>query len=391
MRVLIALASTAILASQVAYSGGEQEVVGRPGLVLEEFVYERAPIPSVHASTILELPTGELLTAFFGGTAEGRADVEIWLARKALDGTWTAPVSVADGVQSESERFPTWNPVLFQPRADDVMLFYKVAPGGHPWTGMVKVSSDDGRNWSDARRLAAGIIGPVKNKPIQLDDGTILAGSSTEDNGWRVHVERSTDGGSTWRVIGPLNEKAGIGAIQPTLMTYPDGRIQMFCRTRSEHGFIAQSWSSDGGVSWTPLEPTNLPNNNSGLDAVTLHDGRQLLVYNHSTREQDGMGHKGRGILNVALSHDGATWEAALVLEYLDQPQKQFSYPSVIQSQDGLVHIVYTWHRQRIKHVVLDPARLLTIPMSDGEWPTEGPASLTALRQSRSPDRFEIK
>jgi len=283
--------------------------------------------------------------------------------------------------------------VLYQPAGGDVMLFYKVGARVRSWTGMVKTSSDGGRTWSEARRLGDGVIGPVKNKPVQLDDGTVLAGSSTEDNGWRVHVERSTDGGKTWRVIGPLNEKAAIGteigAIQPTLMTYPDGRIQMFCRTRSEHGFIAQSWSEDGGVSWTPLEPATLPNNNSGLDAVTLRDGRQLLVYNHSTREQEGMGHKGRGILNLALSRDGAQWEAALILDYLDQPNRQFSYPSVIQTRDGLVHVVYTWHRERIKHVVLDPARLQGTPMPAGEWPAEGPASLATFRRVPSPDSHD--
>ena len=117
-----------------------------------------------------------------------------------------------------------------------------------------------------------------------------------------------------------------------------------------------------------------LPNNNSGLDGVTLADGRQLLVYNHSTREQPGMGRKGRGILNVAVSRNRITWEAALILEYLDHSEKQFSYPAVIQASDGLVHIVYTWHRERIKHVVLDPARLVTAPMPAGEWPVDGPA-----------------
>ena len=366
-RILLAIA----LLFGLSMSGAATESADRPGLLLEEFVFEAAPFPSTHAATIVELPSGELLSAFFGGTAEGHPDVEIWLARKPPGGDWTAPVSVADGTQPGGERYPTWNPVLYQPPGGDVMLFYKVGPRVSSWTGMVKASSDGGRTWSEARGLGSGIIGPVKNKPIQLDDGTIVSGSSTEDDGWRVHVERSTDGGRTWRVIGPLNEKAGIGAIQPTFMTYPDGRIQMFCRTRSEHGFIAQSWSEDGGLSWTPLEPAMLPNNNSGLDAVTLRDGRQLLVYNHSTREQEGMGHKGRGILNVAVSRDGAQWEAALVLDYLDQPNRQFSYPSAIQSRDGLVHIVYTWHRERIKHVVLDPALLQTTPMPRGEWPTK--------------------
>ena len=70
-----------------------------------------------------------------------------------------------------------------------------------------------------------------------------------------------------------------------------------------------------------------------------------------------------------AVSHDGKAWAAALVLDYLDQPGKQFSYPSVIQAADGRVHIVCTWYRERIKHVVLDPAALETVPMKDGVWP----------------------
>ena len=346
------------------------ETGARPGLVLEEFVYENAPFPSVHSATILELPTGELLSAFFGGSAEGGSDVDIWLSRKAPGGTWTAPISVADGVQADSKRLPTWNPVLFHERGGNLMLFYKVGPSPDLWWGMVKTSSDGGRTWGEAQKLGIGLIGPVKNKPVQLDDGTILSGSSTENVGWRVHVERSTDGAKTWELIGPLTTEAAIGAIQPTLMTYSDGRIQMYCRTQSEHGFVASSWSADAGLTWSPLQPTVLPNNNSGLDAVTLRDGRQLLVYNHSTRTQPGMGHKGRGILNVALSRDGTAWEAALILEHLDEPEKQFSYPAVIQTRDGLVHIVYTWHRQRIKHAVLDPAQLSTTPMPAGEWPT---------------------
>jgi predicted neuraminidase len=117
------------------------------------------------------------------------------------------------------------------------------------------------------------------------------------------------------------------------------------------------------------MQPMVLPNPNSGIDGVTLADGRQLLVYNHSTRNQPGMGHKGRGILNVALSRDGKKWQAALVLDYEDRQGRQFSYPSVIQTADGLVHIVYTWHRERIRHVVLDPAKLQTVPMPNGQWP----------------------
>ena len=357
----------------------------RPGLLLEEFVFETAPFPSCHAATAVELANGELLCAFFGGTRERHPDVEIWIARKPVEGPWTAPMSIADGVQSGGDRLPTWNPVLFQPKRGALTLFYKVGPSPKEWWGMFKTSNDGGRTWGEGRKLGKGLIGPVKNKPIELENGTVVAGSSTENNGWRIHVERR-EGGGRWSLLDPINPKAEIGAIQPTFLTYADARIQMLCRTRSEHRFIAQSWSTDGGLTWSPLKALALPNNNSGFDGVTLSDGRQLLAYNHSTRTQPGMGHKGRGILNIAVSRDGINWEAALVLDHLDESGKQFSYPAVIQTRDGLVHVFYTWHRDRIKHVVLDPAQLNTTPMMGGQWPTEGPASLASFHQSNSTD-----
>jgi alpha-L-rhamnosidase len=359
-----------------------QPAAAQPGVVLEEFVFLSSPnFRSCHAATVLESPTGGLLTAFFGGTAESHPDVEIRLSRKPAGGSWTAPESVADGAEPGVQRMSTGNPVLFQPKGGDVMLFYKVIRPKVGFVGRVKRSSDGGRTWGAASEVGDGLMGAVKNKPIQIAGGAILSPSSTEDrHGWRVHIERSTDGGKSWKLIGPINPDARIGAIQPALLTYADGRIQMLCRTRSEHERMAQCWSGDGGLTWSPLEMATLPNNNSGFDAVTLRDGRQLMVYNHSTREQPGMGHKGRGILNVALSRDGINWEASLILDYIDQPGKQFSYPSVIQASDGLVHLVYTWHRQRIKHVVLDPTLLKTTPMPNGEWPATGPFSLKAAQ-----------
>ncbi|MGD9201992.1 MAG: exo-alpha-sialidase [Chitinispirillia bacterium] len=344
----------------------------KPGILLQEFVFTEASFPSCHASTILELKTGELLCAFFGGTKESHPDVEIRLSHKTAGGAWTLPESVADGAQSDNEQLSTGNPILFQPAGGDIILFYKVFRPGAPWWGEMKISCDMGKTWSKAQRIPSGLLGPDKNKPIQLNNGIILVPSAIEEHYygvWRVHIERSTDNGETWTKINLPNSEVMYNAIQPTLLTYPDGRIQMLCRTRSEHGFIAQSWSEDSGITWSPLTPSELPNNNSGIDGVTLKDGRQLLVYNHSTRLQPDMGHKGRGILNVALSRDGFAWEAALILDYLDESEKQFSYPAVIQTQDNLVHIVYTWHRKRIKHVVLDPEKLQAIAMSNGKWP----------------------
>ncbi len=348
----------------------QQPASFKPGLVLEEFVFTNAPFPSCHAATIAEV-NGELVCAFFGGTAERNPDVGIWISH-TFSGKWTPVVEIANGTITPELRYPTWNPVLFLPKGAELLLFYKVGPSPTQWWGMMMTSSDGGWNWSKPKTIIGekgkALIGAVKNKPIQLSDGTILAPSSREDSGWKVHIEASSDNGKTWtELTGPLNDPNEMSAIQPTLLTYPNGQIQMLCRSRQDR--ILETWSGDGGKNWSPMQPTILPNPNSGIDGVTLADGRQLLVYNHSTRSQPAVGHKGRGILNVALSRDGKNWQAALVLEYEDQPNSQFSYPSVIQTADGLVHIVYTWHRQRIKHVVLNPEKLQTVPMPDGQWP----------------------
>jgi predicted neuraminidase len=332
-----------------------QEPAPRPitgsGVVSAEFVYTDPPTPQCHASTIVETGSG-LVAAWFGGEYERHPDVKIWVSRKTAQG-WSTPVAVADGVQPDGKHLPTWNPVLFQPAAGPLMLFYKEGPSPSTWWGKVMTSQDDGRSWSKPTRLPDGVLGPIKNKPIQLPGGVILSGSSTEDHGWQVHMERSTDGGRTWQVIGPLNDGKAIGAIQPTILRFADGHLQAIGRTQQDKVFSTES--RDEGLHWTPLTLLDLPNPNSGIDAVTLADGRQLLVYNHTVREDPG---KGRGTLNVALSDDGTTWRKVLTLEDDPGDHAGFSYPAVIQTRDGLVHITYTWLRTRVRHVVLDPAKL---------------------------------
>jgi predicted neuraminidase len=235
------------------------------------------------------------------------------------------------------------------------MLFYKVGPSPSKWWGMLMTSGDDGRTWSSPRRLGEGpigsLFGPVKNKPIQLPDGAILCPSSTESNGWRVHFEVTRDLSKTWEVIGPINDGKEFGAIQPTLLVHPGGRLQALCR--SQQNVITQAWSDDNGRTWSPMTATALPNPSSGIDAVSLADGRHLLVYNHTTRNRPFPA--ARQMLNVALSSDGREWQPALILECAEG---QYSYPAVIQTSDGLVHITYTFNRETIKHVVLDPSRI---------------------------------
>jgi predicted neuraminidase len=329
-----------------------------PGYLSSEFIYETAPFPSCHASTIAETKSG-LIAAWFGGTGERHPDVGIWISRHE-NGRWTAPVEVANGVESPTNRYPTWNPVLFQPKSGPLMLFYKVGPSPSTWWGMLRTSNDEGKSWSPPHRLPDGILGPIKNKPVQLAHGDILCPTSTEHEGWRVHFERTSDLGKTWSATTPLNDGKEIGAIQPSVLFHPGDRLQALGRTRQ--GRIFEIWSEDGGKSWGKMTLTALPNPNSGTDAVTLKDGRQLLVYNHNPKS-------GRSPLNVAVSPDGKAWHAALVLEDDPAAPNGFSYPAVIQADDGLVHITYTWKRERIKHAVLDPKKLKLRPIVDGVWP----------------------
>jgi predicted neuraminidase len=333
----------------------------RAGIIKSQFIYEKAPFPECHASTIVETDGG-ILAAWFGGTEEGNRDVGIWLSRLA-DGRWTEPVEVATGVLTESKepkakpaRYPCWNPVLFQPREGPLALYYKVGPSPQAWWGMLITSGDGGKSWSQPRRLPDGILGPIKNKPIQLAGGDILSGSSTEHAGWRVHFERSADGGKTWQATPPVNDGKKIGAIQPTILRHGENRLQVLGRTQQRR--IFEIWSDDGGRTWSEMTLTGIPHPNSGIDAVTLADGRHLLVYNHTNR--------GRSPLNVAISKDGKTWQAAVVLE--DQPG-EYSYPAVIQTGDGLVHVTYTWKRERVRHVVLDPTKFNLRPIENGKWP----------------------
>jgi predicted neuraminidase len=253
----------------------------QPGLLKSEFIFETAPFPSCHASTIVEVKAGGLVAAWFGGTRERNPDIGIWLSRQ-ISGHWTTPAEVANGVQSPASRFPCWNPVLFQPRSGPLLLFYKVGPSPSRWWGMLMTSADGGRAWSKPRRLPKDIFGPQKNKPVQLPAGDVLCPSGSHQNGLRVHLECTADLGQTWHATLPFNDGKEIGAMQPSILFHPGNRLQVIGRTR--HGAIFELWSADGGTTWGKMTLTALPNPNSGTDAVTLRDGRQLLVYNHSVK-----------------------------------------------------------------------------------------------------------
>ncbi len=342
------------------------------GLLKSEFIYETAPFPSCHASTIAETSDGGLVVAWFGGTREKHPDVGIWMSRSEA-GKWTAPVEIANGVQYRKpdgsvHRHPTWNPVLFQPASGPLMLFFKAGPTPQTWWGLLSTSTDDGKTWTEPRRLPENILGPVKNKPVQLPNGDILSPVSLEtderQSKWSVHFERTSDFGKTWQHSGPVNDGIEIGAIQPSILF--TGGDKLLAIGRSRQNRIFQVASDDAGKTWGPMTLGTLPNPNSGTDAITLKDGRHLIVYNHVPGTPGQWGGR-RTPLNLAVSNDGRTWQAALVLE--DEPRVEFSYPAIIQTYDGLVHVTYTWKRQRVKHSVIDPAKLQPGEMVGGEWP----------------------
>jgi alpha-L-rhamnosidase len=335
----------------------------KQGIVAEAFIYEAEDVafPSCHAATIAETPDG-LVAAWFGGKHERHPEVCIYMSRMT-EGQWSKPVSVADGIVSDTLRYATWNPVLYQVPNGELQLYYKVGPNVGRWVGMIKTSKDDGETWSDPVELPDGFLGPVKNRPVLLNDGRLLAASSTEGGAWRVHFEETTDFGKTWNKIGPINGGKEYSVIQPSILVHNDSTLQILCR--SKNAVLATSWSYDNGRTWGIIKPSGLPNNNSGTDALTLQDGRHLVVYNHvATAVNAAKGY--RTPLNVAVSKDGINWKAALVLE--DSEISQYSYPSVIQGKDGMVHIVYTWRRELIKYVKVDPARLDLTSIEDEKW-----------------------
>jgi alpha-L-fucosidase len=310
------------------------------------FIFSNAPFQSCHASTLTELPGNRIMTAWFGGKFESSADVSIWTS-VLENGKWSSPKETANGTQSDSLRFACWNPVLFKSRSGLLFLHYKIGTSPRTWWAEMKSSADNGLTWSTTSKLPDSFLGPIKNKPIQLKNGDILYPSSTEsmNNKWNIHIERSDSTGNNWRKTNIDCDTFNI--IQPTILVYRNGSLQLLCRSRNN--VIVESWSFDGGTTWQRIKASSLSNPNSGIDAVSLKNGIQLLVYNPLPHGKEWW--EGRSVLRVAVSIEGHEWKDVFTLE--EHKQGEYSYPAVIQSSDGIIHITYTYNRKKIKYVRL--------------------------------------
>lgn len=326
---------------------------------LTEFIFSTAPFASCHASTVVQLRNGDLMAAWFGGTAEGKPDVAIWSARRTASG-WSAPVELA-----REPDIATYNPVFFYTKDGTLWLYYKFGPHPSSWTAARRWSKDEGKTWSPIEHLPAGLYGPIRAKPLVMDDGVIVSGTSVESYlSWACWIERSTDNGKTWGRIGPFtvapaassareiaskiaSKIPGLydwsrtqGIIQPSVLQLHGDHLRFYARSTALTGKICISDSNDAGKTWTQARPIDVPNPNSGIDAVSLPDGRVVLVYNNSSIA--------RTPLNLAVSNDG---EHFRMFRTLENELGEYSYPAMIVGRDGNLHITYTWKRKRIRYV----------------------------------------
>ena len=348
-----------------------------PAESLRELIFQpgSTSFASSHASTLIELKDGSIMAAWFGGTAEGKPDVAIWFSRRPANlptAAWSKPIELA-----REPNVACWNPVLFytrdaQRKDDRLWLYYKFGTGPQSWTASRKYSDDEGKTWSPAEHLPAGLIGPVRAKPLVLPDSTIVSGSSTESyHSWAVWIERSTDKGKTWSKIGPIvpptdlpripgstgarisaqtpgdaDWKQTEGIIQPSVVSLGGKHLRFYARSTEKTARVVVADSYNDGMTWTPAHSIEIPNPNSGIDAVSLKDGRIILIYNNTTT--------GRTPLNLAISSDA---EHFTMFSTLESQPGEYSYPSMIQAKNGDLCITYTWDRKSIRY--------LRIPLSD--------------------------
>jgi predicted neuraminidase len=354
----------------------------------------------------LELKNGDLLCAWFTGSTEGAGDINIALSiLRAGSRRWSKPQLTA-----ESKEHSCQNPVLFQsPHNNEVFLFhtaqqcrgcsredwekYCMQTGSKEsytmqWTAVIKakVSADDGRTWKD---VSSPFVRPgsfCRNRIVRLYNDNLIFPLYYSTKGDHYGSDYSVmgiseDNGLSWKEYQVPESK---GLVQASVVPGTEGILSAFFRSRYAD-FIYRSASADGGKTWTSPIPTELPNNNSSLQAIRLSSGRIALVYNHfspyDTAESEKTGKsrtitwpKRRSPLAIAVSEDdGRTWPYIRYIEYQGfigscnkEAHSRFSYPSIVQDTEGYINVSYSYHdRYCIKHVRFREEWVLGIDTGD--------------------------
>ncbi|MDR6415505.1 exo-alpha-sialidase [Pseudarthrobacter sulfonivorans] len=377
-----------------------------------DFAYLPAPTVQSHAANLLTLPDGRLGCVWFGGTQEGVPDISIWFSTlDAGSSQWSAPEQLSDD-STRSEQ----NPILFTAPDTSLWLLYTAQKAGNQDTAEVRrrTSTDSGRTWGPVETLfAANETGGVfvRQLPVVLPSGRLIVpifrcittpGEKWVGNSDDSAVMISDDAGATWtETVLP----GSLGCVHMNIQPVADGSLLALFRSRWADS-IYESRSTDDGTTWSEPVPTELPNNNSSIQFTALADGRLALVYNHSRAEEnterrlslydeiddDGLAEEQgqlaepvpgaavstegaprgafwgtpRSPMTLAISEDsGRTWPIRRNLDVgdgyclsnnsRDGLNREYSYPSIHQGPDGALNIAYTYFRQAIKFVRVDP------------------------------------
>lgn len=295
-----------------------------------------------HGSSLIEVSPGILCAAWKGDRARGTSNcdmtqnVGIWISL-CIDGKWNPPEQIVKTPHSVS-----WTPVLTKLPIGELRLFYRVGSNPRHTISLYKSSTDGGINWSQEEILPAGIVGPTKSKPVFDTEGNMICGSSVETGEPEEALKATAcwieilSNDNRWTKYGPIEIPGKrFGCIEPALFWGQDGTLKMVCRDRS-HRIGSEGWiwiaeSSDKGKTWSELQKTELPNPDSGIDAVSLDPKKVFLAYNQS--------HCNRFPLTIALSQDsGTSW-----IPLFDIEKNSGEFPSILLDSQGHLHVTYAW------------------------------------------------
>ena len=332
----------------------------------DDFVVERVfgtelPNKYKHPASFTQLANGDLYLVYYGGSGEYGDDTAVYGSRQVAGSKeWSMPVAIAD-TPGRSEG----NGVVWQAPDGIVWLFYLTRYGETWSTSRIKykISKDGAETWSDPVMLAFEQGMMVRSRPIVLNDGDYLLPIYHETGHDRENV-----GADTTSLFLRRNHETGewtetervysrLGNLQPSVVQLTDDHLVAYCRRGGGYGplkdgFIVKTESHDGGRTWTPGKDSKFPNPNSAVDFIRLKNGHLLLVYNDNN-EGDRMP------LTVAISTDNdRTYPHRR--DIVNKPGDSAAYPTVLQADDGKIHLIYTSEgRTVVNHVVFDEDMVL--------------------------------